>query len=101
MKDKIDNILKLSKTYQTCIRYILKTLNSRRAAEREAIEENMKYGSIRWVVCTSSLDLGIDFQPVEKVVFKSVRREQMAAVHAGQWGVSDPVRQRVNSVTTQ
>jgi hypothetical protein len=37
--DENDNILKLSKTYQTCIRYILKTLNSRRAAEREAIEE--------------------------------------------------------------
>jgi hypothetical protein len=37
--DENDNILKLSKTYQTCIRYILKTLNSRRVAEREAIEE--------------------------------------------------------------
>ena len=37
--DENDNILKLSKTYQTCSRYILKTLNSRRAAEREAIEE--------------------------------------------------------------
>ena len=37
--DENDNILKLSKTYQTCIRYILKTLNSRIAAEREAIEE--------------------------------------------------------------
>jgi hypothetical protein len=40
--DENDNILKLSKTYQTCIRYILKTLHSRRAAEREAIEENNK-----------------------------------------------------------
>jgi hypothetical protein len=37
--DENDNILKLSKTYQTCIRYILKTLHSRRVAEREAIEE--------------------------------------------------------------
>jgi hypothetical protein len=36
--DENDNILKLSKTYQTCIRYIIKTLHSRRAAEREAIE---------------------------------------------------------------
>jgi hypothetical protein len=37
--DENDNILKLSKTYQTCSRYILKTLHSRRSAEREAIEE--------------------------------------------------------------
>ena len=37
--DENDNILKLSKTYQTCSRYILKTLQSRRAAEIEAIEE--------------------------------------------------------------
>ena len=28
----------------------------------------MKAGTIRWVVCTSSLDLGVDFQPVEQVV---------------------------------
>ncbi len=37
-------------------------------AEREAIEAGVKQGSIRWVVCTSSLDLGVDFQPVERVV---------------------------------
>ena len=37
-------------------------------AEREAIEAGVKAGSIRWVVCTSSLDLGVDFQPVERVV---------------------------------
>lgn len=37
-------------------------------AEREAIEAGVKEGSIRWVVCTSSLDLGVDFQPVERVV---------------------------------
>ncbi len=37
-------------------------------SEREAIEENMKDGRLKWVVCTSSLDLGIDFQPVEQVV---------------------------------
>ena len=39
VKDQNDNILKQAKTYQTCSRYILKTLQSRRAAEREAIEE--------------------------------------------------------------
>ena len=36
--------------------------------EREAIEAGVKSGEIRWVVCTSSLDLGVDFQPVEQVV---------------------------------
>ncbi|MCP9910038.1 ligase-associated DNA damage response DEXH box helicase [Cyanobium sp. BA20m-p-22] len=37
-------------------------------AEREAIEAGVKVGDLRWVVCTSSLDLGVDFQPVERVV---------------------------------
>lgn len=36
--------------------------------EREAIEAGLKKGDIKWVVCTSSLDLGVDFQPVERVV---------------------------------
>ncbi len=36
--------------------------------EREAIEAGVKTGAIKWVVCTSSLDLGVDFQPVERVV---------------------------------
>ena len=36
--------------------------------EREAIEAAVKAGTTRWVVCTSSLDLGVDFQPVEQVV---------------------------------
>ena len=37
-------------------------------AEREVIEAGVKAGDLRWVVCTSSLDLGVDFQPVERVV---------------------------------
>ncbi len=36
--------------------------------ERELVEEGVKNGDIKWVVCTSSLDLGVDFQPVERVV---------------------------------
>lgn len=36
--------------------------------ERERVEEGVKSGSIKWVVCTASLDLGVDFQPVERVV---------------------------------
>lgn len=36
--------------------------------DREAVEEGVKNGDLKWVVCTSSLDLGVDFQPVERVV---------------------------------
>jgi ATP-dependent Lhr-like helicase len=36
--------------------------------EREGVEEGVKTGALKWVVCTSSLDLGVDFQPVERVV---------------------------------
>jgi len=37
-------------------------------AERERVEAGLKDGSIRIVVATSSLDLGVDFSPVERVV---------------------------------
>jgi hypothetical protein len=37
--DQHDNILKELKTSTSCARYILKTLQSRRAAERQAIEK--------------------------------------------------------------
>lgn len=37
-------------------------------SERQTIETGVKNGDIKWVVCTSSLDLGVDFQPVERVV---------------------------------
>ncbi|MEX2217608.1 MAG: ligase-associated DNA damage response DEXH box helicase [Phycisphaerales bacterium] len=37
-------------------------------AERERVERSVKAGDIRLVVCTSSLDLGVDFAPVERVV---------------------------------
>jgi hypothetical protein len=37
--DQRQHILKESKKIQTCSRYILKTLQSRKAAERYAIEE--------------------------------------------------------------
>ncbi len=35
---------------------------------RESVEEGVKKGIIKWVVCTSSLDLGVDFQPVDQIV---------------------------------
>ena len=36
--------------------------------ERKFVEEGVKNGTIKWVICTSSLDLGVDFQPVEQIV---------------------------------
>ncbi len=35
--------------------------------EREAVEAGLKNGALRIVVATSSLDLGVDFSPVERV----------------------------------
>jgi ATP-dependent Lhr-like helicase len=35
---------------------------------RRRVEEGLKSGSLRCVVCTSSLDLGVDFPPVEQVL---------------------------------
>ncbi len=37
-------------------------------AEREIVESRLRAGSIRCVVCTASLDLGVDFSPVEQVI---------------------------------
>lgn len=37
-------------------------------AEREFVEQGLKAGRLRAVVCTSSLDLGVDFSPVDRVL---------------------------------
>lgn len=37
-------------------------------AAREEVEQRLRTGSLRCVVCTSSLDLGVDFSPVEQVI---------------------------------
>lgn len=37
-------------------------------ALREKVEGRLKSGELRCVVCTSSLDLGVDFSPVEQVI---------------------------------
>ena len=37
-------------------------------AERELVENGLRQGSLRCVVCTSSLDLGVDFSPVDQVI---------------------------------
>lgn len=38
------------------------------AKARAAAEEGLRAGTLRCVVCTSSLDLGVDFAPVERVI---------------------------------
>lgn len=43
--------------------------------ERERIEAGLKNGSLRIVVATSSLDLGVDFAPVERVTRSVLQRE--------------------------
>jgi ATP-dependent Lhr-like helicase len=35
---------------------------------RDWVEEQLRCGSLRCVVCTSSLDLGVDFSPVDRVI---------------------------------
>ncbi len=35
---------------------------------RDAVEEGLRTGALRCVVCTSSLDLGVDFRPVDRVL---------------------------------
>lgn len=65
-----------SERWHQCLRYACPEMEGALALhhsaidrkEREAIEAAVKTGDIRWVVCTSSLDLGVDFQPVEQVV---------------------------------
>lgn len=37
-------------------------------AVREEVEARLREGSLRCVVCTGSLDLGVDFSPVEQVI---------------------------------
>ncbi len=62
--------------WHQCLRYACPELEEALAlhhgsidrSERERIEAGVKSGAVRWVVCTSSLDLGVDFQPVERVV---------------------------------
>lgn len=36
--------------------------------ERKLVEDRLRAGSIRGVICTSSLDLGVDFSPVTQVI---------------------------------
>ena len=37
-------------------------------ADRTAVEDRLRRGTVKCVVCTSSLDLGVDFSPVDQVI---------------------------------
>jgi len=54
---------------------------------REGIEERLRTGELRCVVCTSSLDLGVDFHPVDQVLQigspKAVARVMQRAGRSG------------------
>ncbi len=65
-----------SERWYQCLRFCLPEMEDRISLhhgsldkdERKIVEDGVKSGSIKWVVCTSSLDLGIDFQPVDQIV---------------------------------
>ena len=70
--------------------------------DRTQVEECLRMGSIRAVVCTSSLDLGVDFSPVEQVIQiggpKGVAR---LLQRAGRCGHQPGATSRVICVPTQ
>lgn len=70
--------------------------------ERTLVENRLREGSIKAVVCTSSLDLGVDFSPVEQVIQiggpKGVAR---LLQRAGRCGHQPGATSRVVCVPTQ
>ncbi len=65
-----------SERWYQCLKFCLPEMEEKIALhhgsldkdERKVVEDGVKNGLIKWVVCTSSLDLGIDFQPVDQIV---------------------------------
>ena len=65
-----------SERWYQCLKFCLPEMEDKIAIhhgsldkeDRKFVEAGVKDGSIKWVVCTSSLDLGVDFQPVEQIV---------------------------------
>tara|TARA_Y100001978_G_C23702557_1_gene442174 strand:+ start:6650 stop:9127 length:2478 start_codon:yes stop_codon:yes gene_type:complete len=65
-----------SERWFQCLRYYYPEMENKIALhhgsldkeERKVVEDGVKNESIKWVVCTSSLDLGVDFQPVDQIV---------------------------------
>ena len=68
---------------------------------REEIEARMLDGRLKWVIATSSLDLGIDFHPVERVVqIGSAKGVSRLMQRAGRSGHSPAGESRLYFVPT-
>ncbi len=68
---------------------------------REWVEAGLKAGSLRAVVCTSSLDLGVDFLPVERVLqIGSPKGVARLLQRAGRSGHAPGRRSRITLVPT-
>ena len=69
--------------------------------ERAAVEEGLRSGLMRAVICTSSLDLGVDFSPVERV-FQVGSSKSVARLlqRAGRSGHRPGIASRITSVPT-
>ena len=69
--------------------------------ERKRVEEGLKAGELRGVVCTSSLDLGVDFSPVDQVIqIGSPHGVGRLIQRAGRSGHRPGVPSRVTAVPT-
>ncbi|MGF6854187.1 Lhr-like helicase [Paraburkholderia sp. CI3] len=68
---------------------------------REWVERGLKNGLLKDVVCTSSLDLGVDFLPVERVFqIGSPKGVARLMQRAGRWGHAPGLPSRVTIVPT-
>jgi len=71
---------------------------------RDWVEDGLRSGALRCVVCTSSLDLGVDFTPVDRVI-QSVPRRAWPASYSGRaeadtalvWSAGSPALLRTRS----
>lgn len=71
------------------------------AGVRAWVEAGLKAGSLRAVVCTSSLDLGVDFLPVEQVLqIGSAKGVARLLQRAGRSGHAPGRRSRITLVAT-
>ncbi|MBB5353580.1 ATP-dependent Lhr-like helicase [Haloferula luteola] len=69
--------------------------------ERQRVEAGLKDGSLRCVVCTSSLDLGVDFAPVDQVIqVGSPKGIARLAQRAGRSGHQPGAKSRILGVPT-
>lgn len=68
---------------------------------RDEVEDGLKSGALRAVVCTSSLDLGVDFTPVDRVLqVGSPKGVARLLQRAGRSGHQPGVASRVSCVPT-